>query len=52
MLVWELKKLLKDLPEDSEVLIQDTVGDIFGTITAFSIKDEKTLTILADDIIF
>ena len=52
MKIWEVQKLIQNLPNDTEVMIQDSVGDTFHTITAFYLKDKKTLTILADDIIF
>jgi hypothetical protein len=50
MKVKELKQILKEMPENAEVNVQDGVGDTFHTITAFNTKN--TLTILVEDIIF
>lgn len=50
MLAKNLKQMLKEVPDNAEILIQDGVGDKFNTITTFC--TENTLTILVDDIIF
>lgn len=50
MTVKTLKQILKEIPENAEVNVQDGVGDTFHTITAFNTNN--TLTILVEDIIF
>lgn len=54
MKIWELKRTIEDmkLPDDAEIMVQDAVGMRFGTILSYARKDEKILTIVADDIIF
>lgn len=47
----ELKRILKDIPDDVRIQIQDGIGDYFETIGVSYIPEKKTLTFLVDDII-
>ena len=51
MYVKELKRVLKDIPDDVRIQIQDCVGDYFDTTGVSYLSEKKTLTFLVDDII-
>lgn len=47
----ELKRILKDIPDDVRIQIQDCVGDYFDTAGISYLPEKKTLTLLVDDVI-
>ena len=47
----ELKRILKDIPDDVRIQIQDCVGDYFDTAGISYLPEKKTWTLLVDDII-
>lgn len=47
----ELKRILKDIPDDVRIKIQDCVGDYFDTTGVSYLPEKKTLTFLVDDVI-
>ena len=48
----QLKQLINALPDETEIIIEDTVGDTFGTLGTYYNPAKNTLTFIADDIIF
>lgn len=47
----ELKRIIKNIPDDVRVQIQDCVGDYFEPAGMSYLPEKKTLTFLVDDII-
>ena len=52
MYVKEIKQIISNLPDNTEIKIEDNVGDTFGTLGVSYKPNENALTFFVDDIIF